>query len=152
VAQIPTACGLAGHDKRVPPAGYNDFGSSYYNINIRGFAYDVAKGVTYQISASVRARFEGNKYGLGAEQFLLELHDWRSLEQPQRRPECFLCLSGRRVDWKNDLRAERERSGDVDAVVFGLAEDRKKVCHLQHVSKLLPKVKQFELASRLLGS
>jgi hypothetical protein len=53
---------------------------------------------------------------------------------------------------EDDLRAERERSGYVNAVVLRLAEDRKKVCHLQHVAELFPKVKQFELASRLLGS
>ena len=44
------------------PAGYNDFGSSYYNINIRGFAYGVAKGVAYQISFS-SSTLEGNTYG-----------------------------------------------------------------------------------------
>ena len=53
---------------------------------------------------------------------------------------------------ESDLRAERGRSSDVDAVVLRLAEDRKKVCHLQHVAELLTEVKQFELASGLPGS
>lgn len=94
------------------PAGYNDFGSSYYNINIRGFTVRSTTTEMQMLSMFVR----------GA----------RGLE--------------------NNLRAERERSGNVNAVVLRLAEDRKKVCHLQHIAELFPEMKQFEVAPRLLGS
>jgi len=46
----------------VAPKGHNDFGSSYTNLNIRGFNYAMAKGIAYQITLSSNT-LDGNQYG-----------------------------------------------------------------------------------------
>jgi hypothetical protein len=42
-------------------------------------------------------------------------------------------------------------SGDGDAVVFRLTEDREQIRHLQQIAKLFAEMKQLELASCLSG-
>jgi hypothetical protein len=46
----------------VAPPGNNDFGTSYANINVRGFNYGMAKGIAYQITL-ISNTLDGKQYG-----------------------------------------------------------------------------------------